>query len=279
MNDIFLPQTVWQGRIPFDALCLVLYGQRVLLREEDSWQPSPDVLARIPQFAELAFALPESAPWHHLGLFDGRPAMCWDEPVNAPGFEWVDVRQLLPVLTPALFSLLSRAMHVVVWSRENRFCGRCGTLMQPHPGGERAMLCSPCNTRVYPRINPCVIVAITRGNDLLLARSLRFTTGMYSAVAGFIEAGESAEQTLHREVEEEVGVRIHSPRYVYSQSWPFSQSLMLGYIAEYASGEIRCQPEEIADANFFSPDNLPPLPPKGSIARALIDIALKERKV
>src|SRR5690606_32054782 len=143
--------------------------------------------------------------------------------------------------------------------------------MQQVPG-ERAMECTRCELRNYPRLSPSMIVLVTRGDEILLARSPRFVSGIYSTLAGFVEAGESVEQCVAREVFEEVGVAVKNIQYLGSQGWPFPHSLMLGFHAEYASGDIVMQPEEIEDAQWFNVHELPPLPASRSIARYLIDV-------
>jgi NAD+ diphosphatase len=132
------------------------------------------------------------------------------------------------------------------------------------------MRCEPCGTLNYPRIAPCVIVLVTRGEELLLARNANFPRPMYSTLAGFIEVGESVEETLVREVREEVGVEVRNLRYFQSQSWPFPNQLMLGFFAEYAGGEIVCDPSEIADARWFHHRELPMIPPGASVSGQLI---------
>ncbi len=168
-----------------------------------------------------------------------------------------------------LFALAGRASQLLDWERDHEFCGRCGNRMVVDVQ-ERAMRCEPCRTINYPRIAPCVIVLITRGEELLLARNANFPQPMYSTLAGFIEAGETAEETLAREVEEEVGVQVKNLRYFQSQSWPFPNQLMLGFFAEYAGGDIVCDQVEIADAQWFHYSNLPLIPPESSISGQLI---------
>jgi len=142
--------------------------------------------------------------------------------------------------------------------------------MEEADTGEHAMRCEPCGVVNFPRIAPCVIVLVHRGEELLLARNVNFPRPMYSTLAGFIEAGETAEQTLVREVREEVGVEVHNLRYFRSQSWPFPSQLMLGFFAEYAGGEIVCDPGEIADARWFHYRDLPMVPPVSSVSGQLI---------
>ena len=177
--------------------------------------------------------------------------------------------QLLGRVDDRLFALAGRASQLLDWERDHRYCGRCGTLMTPDRQ-ERAMRCEPCGTINYPRIAPCVIVLIYRGEEMLLARNVNFPRPMYSTLAGFIEAGENAEETLVREVREEVGVEVRNLQYFQSQSWPFPNQLMLGFFAEYAGGDIVCDPTEIADAQWFHYRSLPMVPPTSSVSGQLI---------
>lgn len=191
--------------------------------------------------------------------------------------------QLSEPLRPALiradhhtFLMVSGASQVLDFIDEHQYCGRCGHRTQPNQS-DRGLQCPSCALRVYPRISPCVIVLITRGDEILLARAPRFVDGMYSTLAGFIEAGESAEHATHREIFEEVGVEIHPPVYQGSQSWPFKHSLMLGYRAEYAGGQIQVDGLEIVDAQWFHLGSLPKLPPHASISRGMIEAYRQER--
>jgi NAD+ diphosphatase len=140
--------------------------------------------------------------------------------------------------------------------------------------GEAAMRCPACGLLAYPRISPAVMVLVRDGDKLLLARSPHFKPGVFSALAGFVEPGETLEQCAAREVREEVGIEIANLRYFDSQPWPFPNSLMVAFFADYAGGTIRPDPAEIAEAAWFSPDELPILPDPISISRRLIDAAL-----
>ncbi|MFP5440589.1 MAG: NAD(+) diphosphatase, partial [Gammaproteobacteria bacterium] len=170
-----------------------------------------------------------------------------------------------------------RARQVLDWAADHRFCSRCGSTAQAHDS-DRATVCTACGYTQYPRLAPCVIVLVTRGDEVLLARSPRFPPGVFSTLAGFIEAGENVEEALAREVQEEVGVTIARPRYIGSQSWPFPNSLMLGFHAEWAGGEIAVDGEEIVEAQWFSLDALPLVPPRGSISRQLLDAYVRRRQ-
>lgn len=164
-----------------------------------------------------------------------------------------------------------RAFHVAQWRAESAFCGHCGT-PNVDATDELARLCPKCGKREYVRISPAVIVLVTREDGrALLAHNVKFREGLYSLVAGFVEAGESIEDTVAREIREEVGVEVKDIRYISSQAWPFPNSLMLAFMAGWASGEPRPDKVEISDVRWFTPDALPEIPAKGSISRALID--------
>ncbi len=214
-----------------------------------------------------------------IGYFEGEPVFLFelDSPAAVPGAQWQSLRQLMMQRNDGdLFRMLGFAAQIGTWASQHRFCGRCGARMEQRPG-ERAMHCPACEIQHYPRLSPSMIVLVTRGDELLLARSGRFAPGVYSTLAGYVEPGESVEECVVREVREEVGVEIHAPRYVASQGWPFPHSLMLGFHAEYAGGVIVPQPEEIEDARWFSIHQLPPLPAAQSIARYLIELYVAQR--
>ena len=176
----------------------------------------------------------------------------------------------IAVISETAFSLCARARSLLDWANQHRFCGQCGQATQ-RIVGEPATSCEPCGVRFYPRISPCVIVLITRGDEVLLAQGRRHRgAGMYGAVAGFIEAGESAEQAVIREVREELGVEVAQIRYQNSQAWPFPNQLMLGYTAEYLSGDVVPEVQEIVDAAWFNIHSLPKHPPTTTIAGWLI---------
>ena len=192
------------------------------------------------------------------------------------GMQLSGLRALFGAIDDSLFALAGRAFQIVDWDRSHQYCGRCGTPTR-HRLNERARECPSCGQVHYPRIAPAVMALVRRGNELLLARSPHFPPGMYSALAGFVEPGETLEQTLAREVKEEVGIDIRNPRYFASQPWPFPHSLMIAFYADYAGGEITPEPTEIEAAGWFTADRLPQaLPGKISISRRLIDSALQE---
>jgi NAD+ diphosphatase len=215
---------------------------------------------------------------HGIGHFDGEPVFLLElrSAGEVAGCGWRGLRQFMLEGDFDTYKILGYAAQIGTWAREHRFCGSCGQAMtQIH--WERAMYCQHCDLRSYPRISPSMIVLVTRGDEILLARSPRFVTGVYSTLAGFAEPGESAEDCLVREVREEVAVEVKNIQYVGSQCWPFPHSMMLGFHAEYAGGEIVMQPDEIEDAQWFNVHALPPLPAGRSIARHLIDLYVARR--
>ena len=212
----------------------------------------------------------------YLGRLNGRGAFGAAFPGDAPaGFAFKRLRTLYGQLLDEQFALAGYAYQIVEWDRTHRYCGHCAAATEPHPT-ERARRCPACGLTAYPRLAPAVIVLVRRGSELLLARSPHFPAGMYSAVAGFVEIGETLEEAVRREVREEVGVDVGNVRYFGSQPWPFPHSLMVGFTADLTGGELQVDGVEIEDAKWFRPDALPDIPGNISIARALIDAAVSK---
>ncbi|GAB2503480.1 NAD(+) diphosphatase [Microbulbifer agarilyticus] len=213
---------------------------------------------------------------HYLGDWAGKPCAVHHLPLRLafPGCEWRGLRTLLGTVEEPLFLLLGRAMQVANWDLDHRFCGRCG-LQTCYHAKDRARVCEHCNLSVYPRISPCVIMLLVRGDECLLARHARHRHALYTALAGFIEPGESAEQAVAREADEEVGLSVGMEpgqlRYVGSQPWPFPGQLMIGYLAEVTGGELRPDQDEIAEARWFHRSEIPQaIPPLETLSGRLI---------
>ena len=209
-----------------------------------------------------------------LGTIQGQAYSGWGlsrEPDLPEGYALAGLRSLFGGMDEADFQMAGYALQLLNWVADNRFCGRCGTAMNLAEG-DRALVCGACRHTIYPRISPAIIVAITAGNRLLLARSGRFPRKrMFSVIAGYVEPGETLEDCVRREIREEVGLTVRHIRYFGSQAWPFSGSLMVGFTAEHAGGQIQVDGQEILEADWFAPDRLPEIPGKISIARQLID--------
>lgn len=209
----------------------------------------------------------------YLGVMDGLHCFSAEAAADTPvadGLSWSGLRPLFSVVDDTLFALAGRAVQIMDWDRSHQYCGRCGSPTEASTT-DRSRVCTTCGQLHYPRIAPVVMAMVRRGDHILLARSPRFPQGTFSALAGFVEAGEGLEQSLAREVREEVGLEIANPRYFSSQSWPFPHSLMIAFNCDHAGGEIKVDPAEIAEAHWFSVDDLPNLPNPISIARRIID--------
>ena len=272
-----------------DALWFIFRGDRLLV-ELGPPSPHPTGDLRVParpSWARLPLLKNNNSLWFepartlYLGVLGG--IRCWaaEAPADAPpppaGHAWEGLRTLFSVLDDAHFALAGRAIQLVDWDRSHRYCGRCGAPTEAK-AEERARVCPACRLSAYPRIAPAVMALVQREGEILLGRSPHFPPGMYSALAGFVEPGETLEQCLAREVEEEVGVQVSRIRYFASQPWPFPNSLMIAFVCDWIGGEIRPQAGEIEDAKWFNVLQLPKLPSRISIARRLIDAVVNEMR-
>ena len=194
------------------------------------------------------------------------------EPVVLPeNMRFDGLRSLFGKIDAEIFGLAGRAIQIIHWNRDHKYCGRCGTRMKTRKT-ELAKKCPTCSFTCFPRLSPAVIMSVVRGDEILLGRSPHFPEGMYSTLAGFVDSGETLEEAVSREVREEVNVEISDIHYVASQPWPFPHSLMIGFSSKYQGGTLRIDNKEIEDAGWFSRDNLPKLPSHISIARHLIEM-------
>ena len=249
--------------------CLVVQGDRLLARAD-----SPASVT-LPVVSELAIWT--GTPLHnqplHAGLLDGQPlwlhAIDSDTVVAPAGWQWHEARSLLALFTPAQMHAISCARELAWWQARHRYCGHCGT-PTVDADEERAKRCPSCEAIFYPVVSTAVIVAVTRGDQLLLAHNRNFRPGMFSLLAGFVDPGETLEQAVVREVREETGIEIGQPKYVTSQPWPFPNSLMAGFQATHQSGEIAVDGREIEQAGWYTRDTLPEIPRPGTVAHALI---------
>ena len=264
---------------PSVPTCWLLFQGDKLVVERKGDQVRVPTSAEENKVASLGLCAERTQYLGYLSDEDGAILHCYagelaDEASLPEGYEAGDLRSLFGVIDDVGLALAGRAVQIVAWERTHRFCGRCGSPTELMPN-ERAKRCPDCGLSNYPRLSPAIIIAITRrgveGQEILLARNFRFPAGRYSVIAGFVEPGESLEECAHREVFEEVGVRIDNIRYFGSQPWPFPNSLMIGFTAGYAGGDLVLEEGEIADARWFRADALPKIPPSVSIARRLID--------
>lgn len=188
------------------------------------------------------------------------------------------LREKFNTLSPEEFIPLAKEQEFSEWKRINRFCGCCGAEMKPHPDPmEHAMVCPKCGYMVYPKIMPAVITLVSKGDSILLQQNSHYLGAYWTLVAGFVEPGETFEDTVRREIREEASIEVKDLRYFASQIWPFPSNMMVGFRAEYASGTLKPDGEEVLESAWFDRDHLPNLPLKKSIARAMIDAWLEHR--
>jgi NAD+ diphosphatase len=264
--------------VPESALTFVFHRGKLLLRQPAE---GPD-LAR-PELALPAGAALDLAPerLHPVGIWQGRycqAAWADDDALPGAGYAWHNLRSLFGVADDGFLGLAGRAGQIAEWARTHRHCGVCAAPMH-RAGGERAYKCAACGFTAYPQICPAMMVLIRKGEHVLLALHTNTPVRRYTALAGFLEAGETIEEAVHREVYEEVGLKVHNLQYFKSQSWPFPNSLMIAFTADYLEGEIRVDPAEIEDARWFGPDDeWPDIPPGVSIASALLTACRPRRQ-
>lgn len=189
-----------------------------------------------------------------------------------------DIRDIVVNGTPEDVRKASAERELAEWRRVNRFCGCCGAEMKPHDNpDERAFVCPECDYAAYPRIAPAVIVLVTKGDKVLLQRNTHYKGVVWSLVAGFVDAGENLEDAVRREIREEASIEVEDIRYFGSQTWPYPSNMMIGFRAEYASGELKPDGEEVVESGWFDRDHLPEIPRPGSIARTMLDAWIGER--
>lgn len=277
MKKRFISQIEPPASLTQPALWLIFQNEEILLEHTTTVSKIP-LLVDINQFN---FNIAQKL---YLGMYEN--SHCFTAEINhtsptqvPPNFAFQPIRQSHATLADEdLFYVITRARQILHWDKNTQYCGCCG-----HKTGlsnkERAKECSNCKVLFFPQISPVMLVLIWRGDEILLARSSYFLPGIYSILAGFVEPGETLEQSIMRETEEEVGIKIKNLKYFGSQPWPFPSNLMLGFIAEYESGEIRIDANELEDAQWFSIYNLPALPKPISLSRRMIEAHVKLTKI
>ncbi|MDR1733210.1 MAG: NAD(+) diphosphatase [Synergistaceae bacterium] len=191
--------------------------------------------------------------------------------------EWLDLRAVWQRYGEEAFLRAGTAWQYMNWLKHARFCSVCGAPLKPKQE-DRGMTCVKCGYTSYAPLHPAIIVAVERDGKLLLAHNTRMPAGRYSVIAGFVEPGETLEQTVRREIREEVSIEVEDIRYFGSQPWPFPCSLMLGFTARWKSGELSPDGTEINDAGWYLPNALPDIPAPVSISRRLIDDFVRRKK-
>ena len=263
----YIPAYIPQTKAEKPERWFIFQKDRLLTQMTEAGPVVPDrsSLACFSSLADFPFS-------HFLGELDQDNCYCMsvDECAALPeGLEFSNLRALAGQIDENVFMLAGRAYQILYWDKLSQFCGRCGASTRMKDD-ERAKQCDACGNILYPRISPAIIIAIIKDDQILLAHNSNFRAGMYSVIAGFMEPGEEFEDTAIREIFEEVGILVKNLHYFASQSWPFPDSLMVGFTCEHAGGEINVDGKEIEHAEWFSRDALPEIPTTASIAGRLI---------
>ena len=270
-NSIFTPENI--NTSSESGVSIILRNQEFLTTK------TSEIL--IFEDDDLKWSEMEFTHKHFLGYLDNRPCFvsCLEDSSKlGDGMMLSPLRNLLGRMPDSIFTVCSRSLQIDNWFISNQFCGTCGKGIKAHET-ERAMICECKNNLIYPTISPCIIVLVTKGEELLLAHNKNFPGDFYSTLAGFIEPGESAESAIEREIFEEVSVKVKNITYYGSQSWPFPSQLMLGYHAEYESGEVKPDGIEIDKADWFNYQELPQVPTGNiSISGQLIESFVEKLK-
>ena len=244
----------------------VFIGNALLLRRDENGYG-------IPCSADPPVPLKEWTHTQDLPPMDGKPCVAYNTnypPADLEGYVTMGLREAWNVLPDRFYNEAGKAAELLYWDGNTQYCGRCGAPMKRETAISKR--CTNCGKEVWPQVSPAIIVRIRRGDDILLVHARNFRRSeMFGLVAGFVETGETLEECVVREVREEVGLTVANIRYFGSQPWPYPCGLMIGFTADYVSGELRLQEEELSRAGWFNRDNLPPVPDKMSIARRLID--------
>lgn len=231
----------------------------------------------IPKFEEVKNLISGLEIMYHLGKLNENHCFCGEinSCVKISGkLKFIGLREVTSILDMEISSACGRAAQLIHFHKTNKFCGACGG-ENDFAGYEFAMKCKKCGYMSYPQICPAIIVGITKGDKILLANNKNFPKGLHSNIAGFVDVNETLEEAVIREVLEEVNIKVKNIKYFSSQPWPYPNSIMIGFIAEYESGEIKVDGEEIIHADWYSKDNLPILPDENTIARKIIDSILE----
>lgn len=266
LNTLFVPGIKTESPFSVKSFWFIFQGEKILVQKTDG--DTFLICTQSPEMLGISTTL--SQYFGRYGSTDCFVAELQESAVPPEPFSLMGLRALFGKVDDDLFTLAGRASQILHYYREHQFCGKCGTTMESRKS-ELAKICPACGFISFPRVSPAVIMSVTRGDQILLARAPRFPEEMYSTLAGFVEPGETLEEAVEREVREEVGIEITNIKYVASQPWPFPHSIMIGFSAEYESGVICIDDHEIEDAGWFTADALPKLPSKITIARLLID--------
>jgi len=262
-TNLYFQPEIKENEINKNSLVFTFIGTKLLLME-----------CKIPLYKSIQRMNLNINYQKYIGMIDN--ISCFALDINfderiIPSAKLVSLRQLYSLLPESKLKAALYGFQIILWNKKNIYCGRCGSHTEERLPDILVKHCPKCNEEYYPKISPSVIVAVVKKDKILLALHKRVTNGMYTVLAGFVNPGESLEECIHREIKEEANIEITNIRYFGSQPWPFPDSLMIGFIADYSSGELKPEKEEISDLKWFKSNEIPEWPDKVSIARALID--------
>ena len=273
---MFVPDWSWTeaDEVPSEGWSLIISNRNICYNAKDETADSIAAGTPLIPLEEIPSGCMENG-LIRLGIYRERPLFILNCETVPEHLVQIPVRASLGHLNQDLLKAVMLGHHLVLWLENSRFCGRCGAANTFHHR-EKARHCPECGLVTFPRISPAVITAVVKDNRILLAHNKNFSIPVYSLIAGFVEAGETLEEAVEREIAEEVGIEVSNVRYVSSQPWPFPDSLMLGFTADWKAGEIAPDGIEITDAGWFGPEDHPQLPGKGSIALRIIEKLFSE---
>ena len=256
-----------------NILWFVFYKDKLLVRLKDN-------KVYIPSLKDLDILDMNGVNEEYIGMLDDNP--CYfielkEEETIKEDMLFAGLRELMDFIDHETFFLAGKALQLIIFNRNNKYCGKCGQVTVKR-SNKNSRVCSDCGLVIYPKISPAVMIAITKGDKILLASNSKFRSNYYSVLAGFVDPGERLEDAIKREVMEEVGIEIKNVKYFGSQPWPFPDALMIAFIAEYDKGEVKVDDKELVEAKWFSIDNMPDIPGPISLSRKLIDWFIESRE-
>lgn len=243
-----------------------IFYNNLLLIEKDKEQYNIPLSSEIPVDVDNRYVVHDIGT---MGDYVCKAVQVPDMVQETDHFVMIDLRSSYDYIPAPQFAMAGKAYEILFWDKNSKFCPVCGTsTQQALPNSKK---CPSCQFEIFPTISTAILALVQKEDSILLVQAHNFSGPFHSLVAGFLETGESLEECVQREVMEETGLSVKNIRYFGSQAWPFPSGLMVGFITEYESGELKLQEEELKNGAFYKKENLPELPRKLSLARKMID--------